>query len=306
MERDKPFRPMLAATLPDDFQVEHVRWPILASPKLDGIRAIVYKGQVVSRSLKPIPSGWVQDMFGRPEFEGLDGELILGDPTDPLCYNKTFSAVMTQGANVPVDFHVFDKADTDPKMPFIDRLNWAREILRKSNQVTNLAVLRHIYIANLDGLIKEEEINITQGFEGTMVRWLNGPYKNGRSTNKEGFLLKVKRFQDSEAEVIGAQELMHNENAPSLSELGLTTRSSHKDNLRAGGVLGALEVRDIKTGVEFKIGSGFDAQLRKELWQMHLEGRLLGAMVTYKHLTYGAKDRPRHPILKGLRSRIDV
>jgi len=297
---------MLAAALPRDFQTEHVRWPILTSPKLDGIRAIVCKGQVISRTLKPIPSGWVQEMFGRPEFEGLDGELIAGDPTDLLCYNKTYSAVMTHGANVPVDFHVFDKADTDPKMPFIDRLNWARDIVRKSEQRVGISVLPHTFIATLEALMQEEETNVLQGFEGTMVRWIKGPYKNGRSTNKEGFLLKAKRLQDSEAEIIGAIELMHNENAPTLSELGLTTRSSHKDNLRAGGTLGALQVRDVKTKVEFKIGSGLDTQLRRDLWQMHLEGRLLGTLVTYKYLAYGAKDRPRQPILKGLRSRIDV
>jgi DNA ligase-1 len=302
----KLFRPMLAATLPDDFQLEHVRWPALVSPKLDGIRAIIYKGQVVSRSLKPIPSGWVQDMLGRPDFEGLDGELILGEPADPLCYNKTFSAVMTHGANVPVNFHVFDKADTNPAMPFVDRLNWARDIIMRRGQGTGMVALRHTRVEDLESLVLEEEMNVFLGYEGTMVRWIDGPYKNGRSTNKEGFLLKAKRFQDSEAEIIGVQELMHNDNALTYSELGLATRSSHKDNLRAGGVLGAMEVRDIKTGVEFKIGSGLDAQLRKELWQMHLENQLLGTMVTYKYLAYGAKDKPRHPILKGLRSKIDV
>jgi DNA ligase-1 len=67
--------------------------------------------------------------------------------------------------------------------------------------------------------------------EGIMIRDPDSIYEGKRSDT----LLKVKKFDDSEALVIG-----HN-----------------KGTGRCSGMLGALVVRE-KDGTEFKIGSGFD------------------------------------------------
>ena len=40
----------------------------------------------------------------------------------------------------------------------------------------------------------------------------NAPYKQGRSTVREGYLLKVKTFLDDEATVVRFEERMHNGN----------------------------------------------------------------------------------------------
>jgi DNA ligase-1 len=47
------FKPMLAS---DCGGIENVRFPVIASPKLDGVRALVIDGALMSRSLKPIPN----------------------------------------------------------------------------------------------------------------------------------------------------------------------------------------------------------------------------------------------------------
>lgn len=73
---EKKFRPMLSATVTE---VAALRFPLLASHKLDGIRALVLGGVVVSRNLKPIPNRHVQALFGRREYEGLDGGPALPD-----------------------------------------------------------------------------------------------------------------------------------------------------------------------------------------------------------------------------------
>jgi DNA ligase-1 len=61
------FKPMLAS--PAD--MSKLRFPLWLSPKLDGIRALVINGVVMSRSLKPIPNQHVQSLFGH--LEGYDG-----------------------------------------------------------------------------------------------------------------------------------------------------------------------------------------------------------------------------------------
>ena len=83
-------KPMLASKCTD---VTKLKFPVLASLKLDGVRCLVIGGRLMSRTLKEIPNHFVQDMFAGMR-NGCDGELILGDPTAPDAYRKTVSAVM--------------------------------------------------------------------------------------------------------------------------------------------------------------------------------------------------------------------
>jgi len=78
--------------------------------KLDGIRAIVINGVVMSRSLKPIPNAFVQEKFGG--LEHYDGELIVGEPTGSTCYRDTVSHVMSHDKRgYPVRFFAFDHVE---------------------------------------------------------------------------------------------------------------------------------------------------------------------------------------------------
>ena len=66
--------------------------------------------------------------------------------------------------------------------------------------------------------------------------------------------------------------------------------------------MGALLVRDLTTGVEFQIGTGFDAADRAEFWEQDMRGKI----VKYKSFSIGVKDKPRFPSFLGLRSEIDL
>lgn len=258
-------KPMLAC----EANLKALNFPVLASPKLDGVRAIIRDGVVLSRSLKPIPNRHVQMMFGRPELEGFDGELILGDPTHPEAYRRTVSAVMSIEGKHDVDFHVFDRWDRDYPYKEVSLSYWLI-IPVYSTPIHNMEELEEYEVALLD-----------KGYEGVMLRDPQSPYKFGRSTVKEGYLLKLKRFADSEAEIIGFEELLH------------TTDT-----------LGALIVRDIHSGVEFKIGTGFTAAERKKFWNLRAAPR--GALVKYHYFPTGSKEKPRFPSFQGFRHQIDL
>ena len=281
-------KPMLAC----EANLTTLKLPVLASPKLDGVRAVVRDGVVLSRSLKPIPNRHVQLMFGRHELEGLDGELILGDPTHPEAYRRTVSAVMSIEGEPDVDFHVFDRWDRD--YPYNEvALSYGLTIPVCSTLIRTMEELEEYEAALLD-----------KGYEGVMLRDPQSLYKFGRSTAKEGFLLKLKRFADSEAEILGFEELMHNQNEATINETGHTERSAKQDGLLPAGTLGALMVRDIHSGVEFKIGTGFTAAERQKFW--NLRAPLRGALVKYQYFPTGSKEKPRFPSFQGFRHRIDL
>lgn len=287
-------KPMLAAKTDG----KGLSYPLLASPKLDGVRALIINGIVMSRSFKPIPNAYVQKLFGRPEYNGLDGELIVGAPTDKDVYRNTTSGVMSQAGEPDVSYYVFDKFDHAGG--FHARLRASQEIIRRLNPVIPVVPVEHRFIACEQTLLALEEQYLADGYEGVMLRHQNGPYKHGRSTAREGWLLKLKRFDDSEAVIISAYELMHNANEATQNELGYTERSSHKAGMVGKGILGGLSVRDVYSGVEFDIGTGFDQATREALWKQR--DQLPEHVIKYKFFASGVKDKPRFPVFLGFRS----
>jgi len=271
---------MLAATIKD---IDKLRYPLIATPKIDGIRCIIVDGQAVSRTFKPIPNRYV-----RSKLEGLppvDGELIVGNN-----FQDCGSGIMSYDGEPDFTYCVFDILT---EQPYIQRLAYLYSLTFDSF----CKKLLHEVVNDKEKLLQIEEDYLAAGYEGVMLRHPDSPYKCGRSTFNEHYLLKLKRFEDSEAEIIGFEEQMHNANSQTRDAFGLAERSSHKDGLIPMNTLGTLLVRDVKTGVEFGIGSGFTQEQRQELWLT----RPLKAIVIYKFQPHGVKDKPRCPIFKGFR-----
>ena len=292
------FKPLLSAKA-DRADLGRLNYPLLASPKLDGIRAVVLDGQLVSRKLKPIPNDFIRNALSRPCLDGLDGELIVGSPTDPDIYLKTNSAVMSKSGDPDFTYFVFDIHNMPAK--FSDRL---AELSEQASVDPRIVALEHKTINNEAELIAYQEWCLEQGYEGVMLRRPSASYKYGRSTLKEQTLVKLKVFEDGEATVLGMTEEMHNANEATTNALGHTERSSHKANKVGKGRMGTLVVRDLDTNVEFEIGGGFTAAHRQEFWDQ--AGAVVGRIVKYKHFPHGAKNKPRHPIFLGFRDPIDM
>lgn len=291
------FKTMLAGKAdPARFQ-----FPLYASPKLDGVRAHVIGGEVVSRNLLPFRNPAVQKSFGLKKFSGLDGEFMVGDPRHPAAFRKTGVLNSLSGHIGDVRLHVFDDF-SQPHLPFYARLE--RAASRAAADPSRIVLVPHELITCHADLETYEHQCLEAGYEGVMLRHPEGPYKYGRSTAREGYLLKVKRFEDGEAEIIGYEERFHNANEKTLVRNGKAVRNTRKEGKVATGMLGAFKVRDIKTGVEFWVGSGFTEAERIELWQ-NPEAHTF-KIIKYQYFPNGSKDKPRFPTFKGFRDRSDI
>jgi DNA ligase-1 len=294
------FKPMLA----EGAEIQEIRLPCYVSPKLDGVRAMVINGRMMSRSLKPIPNEAVQawTAANAEALEGMDGELIYGDPTDPKAFNVTTSMVMSANGPSDITFHVFDLINA-PGCPFAMRYD------ELSTRVATLETGRvrlvpHSRVKTREELAAVEEIAVKAGYEGIMTRAPNGPYKHGRSTLNEQWLLKVKRFADSEGKIIQVDEQLANGNEAKTNALGRTERSSHKANLVPKGTMGALVLKDLHHGWTVSVGTGFDDKQRAWFWENRQA--VLGRIVKYRYQKAGMKDLPRFPSYVGLRDKIDL
>lgn len=299
-------RPLLASPVKD---FTKIKFPVLASKKLDGIRAIMVDGKLVSRNFKPIPNVYAREMLEKVLPNGFDGELLLDDPTAP--FNEVSSAIMSRDGEPNFSYAAFDYVKDALDKPYQQRMedlaNWNSQESsspEESEVRKRVKILMPVVINNIDELRAFELECIQNGYEGVMIRSPQGSYKCGRSTEKEGILLKVKQFEDDEAIVIGFEEKMHNINEKVEDAFGLAKRSSEKEGMVPAGTLGTIIVRCNNFPTEFGIGSGFDDATRKMIWENR--DQYLGKKVVFTYQPHGVKDSPRFPVFKGIRHENDM
>lgn len=290
-------KPLLASEAPAD-----IKFPVFASSKLDGIRAIATTEGPQSRSGKLIPNLHVQAMFKKhPEICGLDGELIVGPANAKDVFRVTTSAVMSHKGEPDFRYYVFDHVGIGTK-PFVERYYKLCE-MSFNHQLPSWVVLVYQYeIRNNIDLNAIEEHMLEEGYEGLIIRSMTAPYKHGRSSAKEGILLKVRRFKDSEAVIVGFTEEMENQNEATKDAFGRTERSSHKDNKVGKDALGAFVVKDGE--MEFQVGTGYTRDDREKFWANRDD--LVGKIIKYRYFEVGVKLLPRFPTFQGFRDKIDM
>jgi DNA ligase-1 len=298
MATEKPFRPMLAAAPDADAgeTFDKLVYPQYGTPKIDGIRCLCRGGMPLSRSLKPIPNRFIQSVLSDPKFEGLDGELLVGNN-----FQQATSGIMTEEGEPDFYYYVFDVWDM-PNAPYLERVN-SMLMRHDAAKCARLVPLAPVRLDTHEELVAYSEKYVAANFEGVMVRTPDSPYKYGRATFKSGWLTKVKLFVDEEATIIGYTEQKHNANEATVSALGYTERSTHQANMVGKGVLGALVVHNEKWG-EFNVGTGFDDAQRREIFAN--QAKYLGKLIKYRYQPHGVKDKPRIPSFKGFRHLDDL
>lgn len=299
------FKPLLSHLVES---IDNVHFPVLASPKLDGIRCIIRDGVPVSRKLKPIRNAFIKKrLTGTNDHHQallnlLDGELIVGSPTHPECFKKSTSGVMSGDGEPDFIFYVFDIVQ--PGVTFSVRYNQMRrnvEALRWAG--FPVCEVLHTWINDRTELRAYEEAMVLRGYEGVMIRSPNKFYKFGRSTEREGTLGKVVRRFRKEAKITGFIERMHNANEKATDALGHSKRSKTKAGLVGRGDLGALEMVD-EAGIEFEIGTGFSDAERAEIWNN--QPLWLGRAITFEFRERTPDQSYRFPAYIGPRHKDDM
>lgn len=238
----------------------------LMSEKLDGVRGYWDGDKMWSKNgkdLKP-PDEFVRGLPGFP----LEGELWGGHNA----FEKTVSIVMKQKAHDgwrQLRFGIFDVPEASGR--FIQRMEIARDWFEK-HPTPYAFVIPQLPVRNAVHLQEELQRVLELGGEGLIVREPDAVYTGGRSAQ----VLKVKKFQDAEAVVVGH-----------LPGQG-----------RNFGRLGALLV-ELPDGLRFKIGTGFSDEERDD-------PPPLNEVITFKYFGYHSSGIPRFPSFLRIRRDKDL
>lgn len=241
------FKVMLAPSqLPN---LTELQYPLYVQPKYDGFRAVYMKGQFYTRSGIIYPNVNLNKHFkcleGINDYV-LDGELYIhGSPFQDL--SKTLNA---DEAKIPTDlkYHVYDCIPINDwenqkcNISYTDRLKDLRSIVNES-----IADYKKVIDAPTDKVSSAAEVveiykkYLKSGYEGCMLKAVEGKYQWKRVTLKSQEMIKVKPFETLDLKVTGIFD------------------GEGKYEGKAGGILVDYN------GVTVRVGSGFDDALRDAL-----------------------------------------
>ena len=308
------FKPMLAPNEKTD--LDEVKYPILASFKLDGIRCLFIKGEMLSRSLKPIVNKQLREKFKKLiEWTKKNNVILDGEIYSPdLTFQEITRYVMTKDFNDPksikkhgeiliipehLKFYCFDMIGENN----LGEFEYNETFMSRTLGVMALIlafkdILVPIHQENINSSLMVSEYfehALENGYEGLILKDPNGRYKTGRGTIKEGLIYKVKPFKSIEAKVVNViQATEVDPNAEKkINELGRSETSRKKNDRllieKASAVSVYYEDKLLKVTLAMT-----DLE-KEEIWKN--KDKYIGKWIEYKYLVIGMKDNglPRHP-----------
>lgn len=311
----------IKVTLAKDTEDSKLKFPLCIQPKIDGSRGIVQESKLYARSLKQHENLHVTEQYSNSAFNGLDGELIVGDdPTAPDLCRNTSSALRTIQGTPVTTFWCFDYVtEQTMNLPYSERYKQLSDIVDYLNKqgYSFIRIVPNYEVDNLQEYHYLRDLFLDQGYEGCILRDMKSKYKQGRSSAVKPDLWRYKPYSTAEIKVTRLIEEMKNNNAAKVNELGRTERSSHKENLVGKQTLGAIEgtlVNDLldykgkvvaKVGTIITIGTGCLTEKEcKYYWDNPEE--LLEHIVEFAYMSYGLKDNARFANFNRIRSERDM
>ena len=160
-------QPMLAVNITD---INNIPYPCLVSKQINGVRCLVSNRTALNKDFKPFKNKYLQSVLKDQAYEGLDGVLI-GD-------ESSFDTV----DGVPeFTFYVFDNFKT-PTIPF------SRRFMTLPKKLAHVVIIPQHYVMCVNSLIELETKYHKEGYNGVVVRNIDGVYKFGRSTERECYM----------------------------------------------------------------------------------------------------------------------
>lgn len=314
-------KPMLAS----DFVEAKLKFPCIAQPKIDGVRALHTTGGFTGRSLKPFKNKFLTEFFGHSALAGLDGELAAHHECNPDLCRLTSSATGTIKGEPFVLWWLFDYVTPESRMKaYFHRFDilLPERFAQLEQEVphiwSRLRLMPYKVVTSIQMLLEYEQEMLAAGFEGVIIRGMGHKHKQGRSTPIEGGLLRIKRFVDFEFTVHTILEGDANENEAQINELGNTFRSSHQENKVPNGMIGAMlgttldVVKDptsgavlFEKGTEVKVGAGCLDHVQR-VYYFHHQDEFFAQTHKAKFFPKGLKDKPRFPTWQAFRGSEDI
>lgn len=264
-------KPMLAT---DWKKVKNVKYPVIVQPKLDGVRCLMIVNEpevtFLSRSGKPYTTldhigKTIFDAYADKDLHGnfiLDGEIY----SDELTFQEITQAVKKQYPNsLKLHFRCYDIVNDSVQE---DRIVAESRDIVSAIKSPFVHLVPYTIVGDAEEVKTLHDAYIDQGYEGAMIRTLDGKYEQGARSRT---LLKVKEFDEREFEFV------------------------HWDQgQRPEDLIAVLKAEDDRRFRAKMVGT------REQKEELKKTG-IAGDRMTIKHFGFTSDGLPRFPIGKGFR-----
>lgn len=312
----KKFRPLLAADLIWDKIPKLPAY--IVQPKIDGVRCMNPTGYglgCVGRPLIPFANEYTVRRFSSYLYNHLDSEATVGRDKDEdgrLC-NETTSALSRIDGEPHIVRYCFDWLD-----PLADESVYMARYATVANWLDFTGapdcILVPYQVAHSLDEVRDMHIkHVNDGYEGSIVRDPNKPYKFGRTTPTGGELWRIKDFIESEGVCIGFDAAQENTNEAQIDARGYTKRSTAKAGKVDKDMVGRIKLRlltdvfdpvtgrkILECGQEVMIGAGRMTHAERVRY-FYAPDQLVGQICKFKFFPRGMKDKPRMPTFETIR-----
>jgi DNA ligase-1 len=317
----------MKAMLASDYDAEKLVFPYIQQPKIDGVRGLNFTGTLTGRSLDPHANLYTTRFYSEPEFVGFDGEMAAEHQCHPRLCSLTTSAVNTIAGSPYTLWWLFDYVTGETKdMGYEDRYIALEERVLQlqtsirgeiRHKVQHLRIVPSVLVENADQMMEHHSRFVKMGYEGSILRKPDKVYKHGRSTAREGGLLRIKEFADAEGRVLSLEEGQTNLNEATKDSRGYTERSTHAENMIPNGQVGAMLVatlEDIVVNNGAKvIPKGFIQRVAagcmthdERAFYFNAPEAIVGDIIKFQHFPKGVKDALRFATFQTIRAKSDL
>jgi DNA ligase-1 len=247
-------------------------------PKLDGVRCLAYweNGEVclMSRGGKPYSVPHIQLELSQllPVGYILDGEIWAAGLS---CQTVTSYVKKTKPGTEKLKYHVFD-------LPSAGMWETRRDALQvwfdSMDPTENVVLVPTLCLAKVVDIEPYHDLKVMQGYEGAIIRLHSGTYEWGERSRS---LMKYKKFQDAEFEVIGVRNGEGKLSNAAVFKCKNDLTDDHFDVIFAGTL-----------------------EQREEQWKN--AATYMGKMLTVRFFDRTDDKLPRFPVGKVFRSKEDM
>ena len=290
------FKPQLCPNEQPD--ISKLRFPLLASFKYDGIRAIFINGKLLSRSLKPLENKSLNDRFHAIKQYSKDNNVILDGEfyTDSVPFNDLSGIIRSDDKELPEDlcFYCFDYLTEENKtfMARVKDYNHARDLEKECKGYFHPVTQK--VIGDIETLEASFQFALEHGFEGLILRNPTSHYKFGRASLKQDIAYKMKPYVTFDAKIINVVQATEAREGSekTINELGRSVTSQKKADRVLINKAAVFTV--LYEGKELGVTIALTDIEKEEIWVN--KDKYLGRWIEYKGMLVGSKDLPRHPV----------
>jgi DNA ligase-1 len=306
-----------------DPNLDTLRYPVLASHKLDGVRFLMFDGKMYSRnmeSLHPAVTKRFQPIIEAADKTGvcLDGEIWAHG----LAFNKIVSAMADFEMCVDLRLHIFDILTVEeryaekPWTPFRHRIeqyvDWCS---RYDSESHDIVAVQQCDCNNAGQVLTLQQQAQKDGWEGLMLKCPNSVYAHRRVTAKKNEFWKLKFWDTINCVIVGFKQMRQlTDEAKSMnaerSALGRLKRGHRQDDRETVNRIGSVEVEVIdgqvfESGTRFYAGWSSDAPDVRAAMTWDNREQFLGKNAEVVYQGHGSKDKPRMGRIVRLRPDLD-